>query len=86
MEIVKLVLNTKKPETLHRIEEFLKQEQSTDWWDNTSDPEKEAINKGLTEAEEGKVIPHEDVMKEKDELLNTIQFIIELNQETRLLN
>ncbi len=34
-----------------------------DWWDKISNDEKDAIETGLKEMEEGKTIPHEVVMK-----------------------
>ncbi len=63
LELVQLILNTKKPAILARVEAVLK-EQSVDWWDKLSPEEKEAIEKGLSEAESGKLIHHEKVMKE----------------------
>jgi predicted transcriptional regulator len=33
-----------------------------DWWDTISDEEREEIEQGLTEADRGEVIPHEEVM------------------------
>jgi len=37
-------------------------EQSSDWWDTISDEERAEIEQGLTEADRGEVIPHEEVM------------------------
>lgn len=37
-------------------------EQSSDWWDTISDDERAEIEQGLTEADRGEVIPHEEVM------------------------
>lgn len=39
-------------------------EKSTDWWDEISEAEKKSIEQGLAEADRGKFIPHEEVMKE----------------------
>lgn len=36
----------------------------TDWWDEIGEEEKQAIEKGLAEADRGEVTPHEEVMKE----------------------
>jgi len=41
-----------------------KGEAATDWWDEIGQEEKQAIEKGLAEADRGEVIPHEEVMKE----------------------
>lgn len=37
-------------------------DESTDWWDSLSTSDKESIDKGLKDIEEGKVHSHEDVM------------------------
>jgi len=63
LEIVQLILNTKKPSILKKVEDVLKKEKSADWWDEISEAEKQAINKGLAEADRGELIPHEEVMK-----------------------
>jgi len=37
--------------------------EKADWWDEISDAEKESIEKGLKDIEEGRVISHEDFLK-----------------------
>jgi len=64
LELVQLIINTRKPLTLKKVEEVLKREAESDWWDEISDSERQSIEKGLEEAEEGKLIPHSEVMKE----------------------
>jgi hypothetical protein len=64
LELVQLIINTKKPLTLRKVEEVLKREKESDWWDELSDAERQSIEKGLAEADRGKLIPHEVVMKE----------------------
>lgn len=34
----------------------------TDWWDTISEDERSEIQQGLSDAENGEVIPHEEVM------------------------
>jgi uncharacterized protein YehS (DUF1456 family) len=63
LELVQLILNTSKPLTLKKVEEVLKK-QEPDWWDETSEAERQSINKGLAEADRGELVPHEEVMKE----------------------
>jgi TRAP-type C4-dicarboxylate transport system substrate-binding protein len=63
LELVQLILNTEKPTILARVEAVLKGK-AVDWWDRLSPEEKKAIEKGLSEAEKGELIPHEEVMKE----------------------
>lgn len=64
LELVQLILNTEKPSILKKVESVLKKEKITDWWDEISEAEKKAIEKGIAEADSGKLIPHSEVMKE----------------------
>ena len=48
---------------LKAVRAMLQSDQEENWWNVISDEEKEAIEAGLKEMEEGKTIPHEDVMK-----------------------
>ena len=64
LELVQLIINTRKPLTLKKVEEVLKSEAESDWWDEISDAERQSIENGLAEADKGKLIPHEEVMKE----------------------
>ena len=41
----------------------LKQEEKKDWWNEISDEEKESIEKGLSDAESGKLTPHSEIIK-----------------------
>lgn len=40
-----------------------KKKKESDWWDEISDEEKLAVERGLKDAEEGRTISHEDFMK-----------------------
>ena len=64
LELVQMILNTEKPSVLAKVEAVLKKEKGSDWWDEISEAEKAAIEKGLAEADRGELIPHEEVMKE----------------------
>ena len=70
LELVQLIINTRKPLTLKRVEEILKSENGPDWWDEISEAERRSIEKGLAEADRGELIPHEKVMKEVKEKYN----------------
>ena len=67
LELVQLILNTERPSILEKVEAVLKKEKVTDWWDEISEAEQKAIDKGVNEANSGKLIPHEEVMKEVKE-------------------
>jgi thiamine pyrophosphate-dependent acetolactate synthase large subunit-like protein len=64
LELVQLIINTTKPLTLRKVEEVLKNEKESDWWDEISDAERQSIEQGLAEADRGELIPHEEVMKQ----------------------
>jgi predicted transcriptional regulator len=64
LELVQMILNTKRPAILKKVEDILKKEKVTDWWDEISEAERQAIEKGLEEADRGELIPHKEVMKE----------------------
>jgi len=64
LELVQLIINTRRPLTLKKVEEILKREKESDWWDEISEAEKQSIEKGLAEADKEELIAHESVMKE----------------------
>ncbi len=64
LELVQLILNTEKPAILEKIEDILKKGKSSDWWDEISEAERKSIEMGISEADNGKLIPHEEVMKQ----------------------
>lgn len=70
LELVQLILNTEKPSVPEKVEAVFKKEKSTDWWDEISEAEKEEIEKSIAEADNGELIPHEQVMKEVREKYN----------------
>jgi predicted transcriptional regulator len=64
LELVRLILRTEKPAVLEKVEAILKKEVDSDWWDEISEDEKNAIKEALAEADRGELISHEKVMKE----------------------
>jgi hypothetical protein len=64
LELVQFILNTKKPLLLRKVEDLLKKEKESDWWDTISEAERKAIDKSVAEADNGELIPHEEIMKE----------------------
>ena len=53
------------------IEKFitLKAQVEQDWWEELNDAEKESIEKGLKDADEGKLIAHSEVKKKYEKCL-----------------
>jgi hypothetical protein len=64
LELVQLIINTKKPLTLKKVEDVFRKEEAADWWNEISEAERQSIEKGISEADNGKLISHEDVMRE----------------------
>ncbi len=64
LKLVQLILNTEKPSVLAKVEAVFKKEKGADWWDEISEAEKKAIEKGIAEADSGKLISHAEVMEE----------------------
>jgi len=61
LELLKLLLNTKKESTLKKIEAILK-EDAVDWWEELGEDEKQEIEEGLKQAKLGEVTDHKKVM------------------------
>ena len=64
LELVRLIINTKRPSILKKIEDIFTKEVGFDWYDELSKHEKLSIEKGISEAGKGELIPHEQVMRE----------------------
>ena len=47
----------------------LKQKETKDWWNEISNEEKESIEKGLSDAESGKLKPHSEIRKKYEKWL-----------------
>ena len=64
LELVQLILNTERPAILEMVEKILKKEKPDDWWNQISEAERKAIEDGISEADRGELIPHEEVMQQ----------------------
>jgi hypothetical protein len=38
-------------------------DEHTDWWDDLSDEQKEGVQRGLNDIDQGRVIPHDEVKR-----------------------
>ncbi len=68
----KLIVETDDENVLNKVRAYfltLKGE-NVDWWDTISSQEKEIINIGLQQLENGEGIPHEKVKRKADKLLD----------------
>jgi hypothetical protein len=64
LELVQMILDATEPIKLLRVEEVLKGDQDTDWWDEISAEERRAIEQGLIEADNDDLTSNELVLKE----------------------
>ena len=67
----KLIVETDDESILSKVQSYFTtlKSKNVDWWDTISDQEKDAINIGLQQLENGEGIPHEDVKRKVDKLL-----------------
>jgi hypothetical protein len=62
-EIIKWVTTLKDETSIERLRMLRKTGGKADWWDEISDAERIAIDRGLKDIKEKKVRPHRDVKK-----------------------
>ena len=67
----KLIVETDDESILSKVQAYFNtlKGENIDWWDTISDQEKDAINIGLRQLENGEGIPHEEVRKKADKIL-----------------
>lgn len=64
--IIERLMQTQDEEILKQVKELLGITDK-DWWDEISQAEQEAIQKGIAQLDKGEGIPHEQVMKKVNE-------------------
>ena len=60
--LTQLLLQTEDVTIIKKVKAIFKKEQK-DWWDELTEEQKEAINEGLKDADEGRVVPFESFMQ-----------------------
>ncbi|MBD3183541.1 hypothetical protein GF312_14700 [Candidatus Poribacteria bacterium] len=67
----KLIVETDDETILSKVQAYFNtlKGKNIDWWDTISDHEKDAINIGLRQLENGEGISHEEVKKKADKIL-----------------
>jgi len=60
---VKKYIDTADEKTIKMIHAMLEVEQESDWWDELDPEAQKSIERGLKDADTGKITPHETVMK-----------------------
>jgi predicted transcriptional regulator len=67
----KLIVETDDENILSKVQAYFTtlKGKNIDWWDTISEQEKDAINIGLRQLENGEGIPHEEVRKKANKIL-----------------
>jgi len=64
LKLIEWISNLKDDSIIERIKILKENQLVRDWWDEISEEEKTAIEKGLEDIKAGRVIPQKDVRKE----------------------
>jgi len=63
LEIIKWVTGLKDNTAIERLKMLRERPKKTDWWDEITDEERAAIDKGLEDIKAGRVKPHREAKK-----------------------
>ncbi len=63
LEIIKWVTNLKDKTAIERLRMLRANPKKSDWWNEITEEEKTAIDKGLADIKAGRVKPHKDAKK-----------------------
>jgi predicted transcriptional regulator len=68
----KLIVETDDINILSKVQAYFTtlKSKNVDWWDTISEQEKDAINTGLKQLENGEGRPHQEVKRKVDKLLS----------------
>lgn len=58
LELIQWLSTIEDLEFLEKISDLISHERKKDWWNELSDAEKKSIEKGIAQAESGKLNPH----------------------------
>lgn len=62
LELIKMLVETENPSIIEDIKKIFHREKK-DWWDELTDDQKAAIEEGIKDADEGRVVSYEHFMK-----------------------
>jgi hypothetical protein len=63
LEIIKWVTNLKDNTAIERLKMLRENRNKSDWWNEITEEEKSAIDKGLADIKAGRVKPHKEAKK-----------------------
>jgi hypothetical protein len=58
IDIIQWLATVEDEAVLDKVADLIKKERENDWWINASDSEKLSLEKGISDAENGKLHPH----------------------------
>ena len=62
LELIRMLLKTKKPSVLTSIRKIFEKEGEIDFWNTLSEEEKEDIRQGIEELDKGEKYPYDEIM------------------------
>lgn len=63
LELVRMILDTSNPNILKQIKDFFTKTKTADFWDTLSDEEKDDIEKGIIEIDNGEVVDYNEFIQ-----------------------
>lgn len=69
LKLIEWIASLQDDSIIERIKLLKMQHSPKDWWDEISDEEKAAIEEGLKDIREGRVVPHEELKKRYEKWL-----------------
>ena len=63
LELIQWLSTIEDLNFLDKISDMISRERKKDWWDEISDAEKQSIEKGIAQADAGKLNPHSKARK-----------------------
>ncbi|MCG7281636.1 hypothetical protein MHJ94_10070 [Chryseobacterium taklimakanense] len=63
LELIQWLSTIEDLNILEKISDMISRERKKDWWDDISDAEKRSIEKGIAQADAGKLNPHSKARK-----------------------
>lgn len=63
LELMKMILETDNPKILESIKNLFRNERKADFWDSLSEEQKQEIELGIGEVEDGKTVDYETIMR-----------------------
>lgn len=67
IELAQKILKSNKSDLLRKVDQLFNMENNEDWWEELPDEIQDSITMGLKDAEEGRVLTHEQVVQEARE-------------------